>query len=116
MICLSGLRDLVVNYFVFAGTWIDRRRETCYTFPVKTISVRDLRQRWPAAEAMLATERILIVTRDGKPVAKLLPFEETPTKRKRFKPAEHKSRMRKIWGKTRVSLVQDLVIDERAKE
>ena len=87
-----------------------------HNYRVKTISVRDLRQRWPAAEAALATERVLIVTRDGKPVAKLVPFEETAPKRKRFKPGEHKSRMRKIWGTTRVSLVQDLVIDERNQE
>jgi antitoxin (DNA-binding transcriptional repressor) of toxin-antitoxin stability system len=83
---------------------------------MKTISVRDLRQRWPAAEAALATERVLIVTRDGKPVAKLVRFEESAPKRKRFRPDKHKLRMRKIWGQTRVSLVQDLVIKERARE
>jgi antitoxin (DNA-binding transcriptional repressor) of toxin-antitoxin stability system len=85
-------------------------------YHVKTISVRDLRQRWPDAEAMLATERVLVVTRDGKPVAKLVPFEEKPAKRRRFQPGQHKSRMTKIWGKTRVSLVRDLVIADRTKE
>jgi len=83
---------------------------------MKTISVRDLRQRWPAAEAALATERVLIVTRDGKPVAKLVRFAKSSPKRGRFKPEEHKLRMRKIWGETRVSLVQDLVINERTRE
>jgi antitoxin (DNA-binding transcriptional repressor) of toxin-antitoxin stability system len=72
---------------------------------MKTISVRDLRQRWPQAEAALATERVLIVTRDGKPVAKLIRFEEAA-----------RLRMKKIWGHTRVSLVQDLVINERERE
>jgi antitoxin (DNA-binding transcriptional repressor) of toxin-antitoxin stability system len=83
---------------------------------MKTISIRDLRQKWPEAEAALATERVLIVTRDGKPVAKLIRFEESAPKRKRFNPDEHKLRMKKIWGKTRVSLVQDLVINERERE
>jgi len=83
---------------------------------MKTISVRDLRQRWPQAEAALATEPVLIVTRDGKPVAKLIRFEEAARKRKRFIPNEHRSRMKKIWGQTRVSLVQDLVINERERE
>jgi Phd_YefM. len=83
---------------------------------MKTISIRDLRQKWPEAEAALATERVLIVTRDGKPVAKLIRFEESAPKRKRFKPDEHKLRMKKIWGQTRVSLVHDLVINERERE
>ena len=90
--------------------------ETCFTNLVKTISIRDLRLRWPAAEAALATERELIVTRDGKPVAKLVRLEEKPRTRKRFKPEEHKLKMQKVWGKTRLSLVQDLVITERQKE
>jgi antitoxin (DNA-binding transcriptional repressor) of toxin-antitoxin stability system len=93
------------------------QRETCYTFLLmKTISVRDLRQRWPQAEAALATEHVLIVTRDGKPVAKLIRFEEAAPKKKRFIPNEHRLRMKKIWGHTRVSLVQDLVINERERE
>ena len=83
---------------------------------MKTISIRDLRLRWPAAESALATERELIVTRDGKPVAKLVRFEDKTQKRKRFKPEEHKLKMQKLWGKTRLSLVQDLVITERQKE
>ncbi|MBV8216508.1 MAG: hypothetical protein JOZ08_25100 [Verrucomicrobia bacterium] len=83
---------------------------------MKTISIRDLRLRWPAAELALATERELIVTRDGKPVAKLVRFEDKTPKRKRFNPEEHKIRMQKIWGKTRLSLVQDFVITERQRE
>jgi antitoxin (DNA-binding transcriptional repressor) of toxin-antitoxin stability system len=90
--------------------------ETCFTDTVKTISIRDLRLRWPAAESALATERELIVTRDGKPVAKLVRFQDKTRKRKRFKPEEHKLRMHKLWGKTRLSLVQDLVITERQRE
>jgi antitoxin (DNA-binding transcriptional repressor) of toxin-antitoxin stability system len=83
---------------------------------MKTISIRDLRLRWPAAESALATERELIVTRDGKPVAKLVRLEEKTRKRKRFKPQEHKLKMQKLWGDRRLSLVQDLVIAERQRE
>src|ERR1700740_1008788 len=75
--------------------------ETCFTKTMKTISIRDLRLRWPAAESALATERELIVTRDGKPVAKLVRLEEKTRKRKRFKPEEHKLKMQKLWGDTR---------------
>jgi len=39
---------------------------------MKTISIRDLRQRWPEAEALLQTEREIVITRDAKPVAKLV--------------------------------------------
>ena len=83
---------------------------------VKTVSVRDLRQKWPEAEAALATERVLIVTRDGKPIAKLVRFEDSAPKRKRFNPGEHKLKMKKIWGETRVSLVHDFLIRERDRE
>jgi antitoxin (DNA-binding transcriptional repressor) of toxin-antitoxin stability system len=83
---------------------------------MKTISIRDLRQKWPEAEAALATERILIVTRDGKPVAKLIRFESNTPKRKRFNPHEHKLKMKKIWGETQVSLVDDFLIKERDRD
>jgi antitoxin (DNA-binding transcriptional repressor) of toxin-antitoxin stability system len=83
---------------------------------MKTISIRDLRLRWPAAESALATERELIVTRDGKPVAKLVRLEEKTGTRKRFKPEEHQLKLQKLWGKRRLRLVQDLVIAERQRE
>ncbi|MCC7535209.1 MAG: type II toxin-antitoxin system prevent-host-death family antitoxin [Deltaproteobacteria bacterium] len=39
------------------------------------MTVRDVRQRWPVAERALAEEGEVIVTRDGKPVARIVPFE-----------------------------------------
>ena len=39
---------------------------------MNTITIRDLRQRWPAAERRLATEHELIITRDGQPIARLV--------------------------------------------
>ena len=53
------------------------------------ISIRDLRQRWPRTEAMLQTENEIIITRDGKPVAKLVRIREAPKARKRFDPEHH---------------------------
>ena len=37
---------------------------------MKPITIRDLRQRWPEAEAALKVEDEIIITRDSKPVAK----------------------------------------------
>jgi uncharacterized protein with PIN domain/antitoxin (DNA-binding transcriptional repressor) of toxin-antitoxin stability system len=73
-------------------------------------------QDWPEAEAALANERELIVTRDGKPVAKLIRFQESAPKRKRFDPGEHQRRMKRIWGETQLSLVHDFLIQERDRE
>lgn len=43
---------------------------------MKTMSVRDIRQKWPEAERALAEEGEIIVTRDSKPVARILPIGE----------------------------------------
>jgi len=51
---------------------------------MKTISVRDLRQRWPEAERALNIESELVITRDGKPVARLTRYENRSKKRRRF--------------------------------
>ena len=42
---------------------------------MKTMTVRDVRQRWPEAERALRDDEGVIVTRDGKPVARILPYE-----------------------------------------
>ena len=65
---------------------------------MKTITVRDLRQRWPEAEASLQVEKEMIITRAGKPVAKLVRFEEPPKKRKRFDPVAHAKWMKSLYG------------------
>ena len=56
---------------------------------VKTITVRDLRQRWPQAEALLQVEKEILITRDAKPVAKLVRVTEQARPRKRFDPVAH---------------------------
>lgn len=53
------------------------------------ISVRDLRQRWPRAEEILRTAGEIIITRDGKPVAKLVRVREPRNPRKRLDARRH---------------------------
>jgi antitoxin (DNA-binding transcriptional repressor) of toxin-antitoxin stability system len=64
---------------------------------MKTMTIRDVRQRWPEAERALEVEREILITRDGKPVARLLPVEEVPSERKRFDPEESRKRREQIW-------------------
>jgi antitoxin (DNA-binding transcriptional repressor) of toxin-antitoxin stability system len=45
---------------------------------MKTMSVRDIRQRWPEAERALRVEGEIVVTRDARPVARLLPLADRP--------------------------------------
>jgi len=56
---------------------------------MKTVTVRDLRQRWPETERALQTEKEILVTRDSKPVAKLVRYVEPDKPRKRFDPVSH---------------------------
>jgi antitoxin (DNA-binding transcriptional repressor) of toxin-antitoxin stability system len=65
---------------------------------VKTITIRDLRQRWPEAEAALQVEEQILITRDSKPVAKLVRVAPEETKRKKWDPEEHARWQRKISG------------------
>lgn len=66
---------------------------------MKTITVRYVRQRWPEAERSLAIEGEITITRDGKPVARLLPVEPVEDNRPRFDPVANRKRREKLWGK-----------------
>jgi antitoxin (DNA-binding transcriptional repressor) of toxin-antitoxin stability system len=63
---------------------------------VKTVTVRDLRQRWPETEEALKIEREIIVTRDSKPVARLVRYTEPTRSRGQFDPAKHAKWQRKM--------------------
>jgi antitoxin (DNA-binding transcriptional repressor) of toxin-antitoxin stability system len=65
---------------------------------MKTISIRDLRQRWPETEKSLQIEHEIVITRDGEPVAKLVRVVREKSKRKRWNPEEHAARIKKILG------------------
>lgn len=81
---------------------------------MKTITIRDLRQKWPAAEQLLLQEGELIITRDSVPVARLVRYEAKPKKRKPFDRAEHQRALKRIWGDQTVQLVDKYLAIERA--
>ncbi len=65
---------------------------------MKTITIRDLRQRWPDAEAALEIEDEILITRDSKPVAKLVRIVREKPTRKRWNPQEHMCWLKKVYG------------------
>lgn len=62
---------------------------------MKTISVRDLRHKWPEAEAALSIEGEIIITRDSRPIARLVSIEDQADQRPRFDPEAHMEYLRK---------------------
>ena len=62
------------------------------------MTVREIRQKWPEAEKALATEGEIVVTRDSKPVAKIVRYAAPSNKkRKQFNADEHMRWLRKFW-------------------
>ena len=80
---------------------------------MKTITIRDLRHGWPKAEAALKAEGELVVTRDGEPVARLLPITKRETRRKRWDPVEHEARMKRIFGNKLFPSIDDALSKSR---
>jgi antitoxin (DNA-binding transcriptional repressor) of toxin-antitoxin stability system len=81
---------------------------------MKTITIRDLRQRWPEAEAALQFEEEILITRDAKPVAKLVRVSPEEPRRKRWDPEQHMRWMKKVWGNKQVRLVDKYLLADRA--
>jgi antitoxin (DNA-binding transcriptional repressor) of toxin-antitoxin stability system len=81
---------------------------------MRTISVRDLRQRWPEAEARLQIEKEIIITRDAKPVAKLVRIDDRAKVRRRFDPVAHAKWQRKVAGGKMTRWVDRAVSEGRA--
>jgi antitoxin (DNA-binding transcriptional repressor) of toxin-antitoxin stability system len=65
---------------------------------MKTISIRDLRQHWPEAEAALQIEDQILVTRDSKPVAMLVPVTTAVNRRPRWDMKAHARWQKKVSG------------------
>lgn len=62
------------------------------------MSVRDIRQKWPEAERKLAEMGEIVVTRDSKPIARILPYHPArASKRRRFDLAKHQRWLRRFW-------------------
>jgi antitoxin (DNA-binding transcriptional repressor) of toxin-antitoxin stability system len=80
---------------------------------MKTISIRDLRQKWPEAESRLQAEGEIIITRDAKPVAKLVRYVEPAKPRKRFDPVAHAKWQKKMNGGKIVRLVDKYLAADR---
>lgn len=78
---------------------------------MKSITIRDLRQRWPEAESLLKTEKEILVTRDSKPVARLVRYEEPNRPRKQFDPKAHARWQEKMGGK--VNFVEKYLTADR---
>ena len=72
--------------------------ETCYRTGMATMTVRDVRLKWPEAERILARDGEIVVTRDAKPVARILPYRSPRmARRKRFDPKQHGAWLRRFW-------------------
>ncbi len=67
---------------------------------MKTMSVRDIRQKWPEAERLLALEGEIVVTRDSKPVAKIIPFFPPKAKKRKRVDFEKLRKWRERFWKT----------------
>jgi antitoxin (DNA-binding transcriptional repressor) of toxin-antitoxin stability system len=81
---------------------------------MKTITIRDLRQHWPEAEKALQVEKEILITRDSKPVAKLVRVVEKKPKRKQWDPEKHKRWLKKMWGDKMFSSSDAAIARERA--
>ena len=80
---------------------------------MKTVSVRDLRQRWPETEKALKMEGEILITRDSRPVAKLVRYVEPEARRKRFDPVSHGKWQRKMSGGKITRWVDEGLLRER---
>ena len=65
---------------------------------MKRITIRELRLHWPATEAALELEGETLVTRDSRPVAKLVRITPPSTRRPRWTPAVHRRWIQKTFG------------------
>ena len=62
------------------------------------MTIRDLRQRWPEAEAALELEDEILITRDSKPVAKLVKVTVEKDDRPKWDMEAHARWQKKIAG------------------
>jgi antitoxin (DNA-binding transcriptional repressor) of toxin-antitoxin stability system len=82
------------------------------------MTVRDVRLHWPKAEKALAEGEEIVVTRDSKPVARILPFI-APKKpaRKRFDPEAHMRWLNRFWkGRSFGPSTDEMLAKDRADD
>lgn len=80
---------------------------------MKTVTVRDVRQRWPETERALQEEHEIVITRDSKPVAKLVRYSEPGKARTRFDPVAHGKWQRRMSGGKLTRWVDEGLLRER---
>jgi len=81
------------------------------------MTVRDVRLHWPKAEKALADGEEIVVTRDSKPVARILPFAAPKkAKRKRFDPVAHEKWLQRMWGGRSLSPSTDELLERDRRD
>lgn len=76
-----------------------------------SMTVRDVRLNWPKAEKALAEGEEIIITRDAKPVARLLPLVPgARQRRQRFVPVAHEREVKRIWRRRRPRPSTDVLL------
>ena len=82
-----------------------------------SMTVRDVRLHWPKAEKALATGEEIVITRDSKPVARLLPFLPGATEaRPRFDCAAHIRQLQRFWRKRPAQPASDVLLSRDRDE
>lgn len=65
---------------------------------MKRMTIREIRLHWPQAEQNLHKTGEIVVTRDGKPVARILPYVEAqPSRKSRWSASDQKKWLRGFW-------------------
>jgi antitoxin (DNA-binding transcriptional repressor) of toxin-antitoxin stability system len=79
----------------------------------KRMTVRDIRLNWPVAERALARVGEIIVTRDSKPVARIVPYTgRARARRARFDPAEQARWLKRFWRNRKVGPSTDELLQQ----
>jgi antitoxin (DNA-binding transcriptional repressor) of toxin-antitoxin stability system len=78
---------------------------------MKTMTVREIRLKWPDAERALARVGEIVVTRDSKPVARIVPYDTRSRARgTRFDPAEQERWLERFWRNRKVGPSTDKLL------
>lgn len=78
------------------------------------MTIRDVRHRWPETEKALEREGEILITRDARPVAKLVRLDATAEPRARFDPVAHEAWQRRVGGGRPVRWVDEALSGQRA--
>jgi len=81
---------------------------------MKTVTIRDVRHRWPETEKALAREGEILITRDAKAVAKLVRVDRATEPRPRFDPEKHAAWQRRVGGRRATRWVDAALAEQRA--